>query len=130
MKKDYGKSLKWPACQKSMRKTDELIKKIYARWKAYIVLKPYPANLRFSIYLLALACEIIKKRPISSDSVHKWKGDYLADMNENPKSNVYSQSIAQLKQAERFHRILFSSLIHKVIIFFFSNCKYNLFGYK
>ncbi len=43
-------------------------------------MKPYPPNLRAEIYLLSLACELIKNRPISSNLAQKWRGNYLSDV--------------------------------------------------
>lgn len=81
-----------------------------------MVLKPYPPDIRPEIYLLSLSYELIKNRPISSNLVQKWKGDYLLDIKENTKALVYSQALNQLKQAYKFHRVLFSSFIYKVHI--------------
>ena len=80
LRKDYGKSVKWPACAKSLTKADDMIKKIYRRWRAYMILKPYSPTIRAEIYLLSLCYEIIKNRPIATSLVQKWKGDYLADV--------------------------------------------------
>ena len=45
-----------------------------------MILKPFPPNIRYEIYLLSLSCELIKSRPIPSSLAQKWKGDYLADV--------------------------------------------------
>lgn len=79
--KDFGKTVQWPKVNsKSLRHTDEFMRKIYIRWRSYMVLKPYPPNLRAEIYLLSLSCELIKNRPINSNLAQKWKGNYLADV--------------------------------------------------
>lgn len=81
LRKDYGKSIKWPSCAKSLAKADTMIRKIYIRWRAYMILKPYSPKIRAEIYLLSLCFEIIKNRPIATNMVQNWKGDYLADVN-------------------------------------------------
>jgi hypothetical protein len=61
-----------------------------SRWIAYMVLKPFPPNLRYEIYLLSLSCELIKNRPIPSSLAQKWKGDYLSDVNKSLKKKIFS----------------------------------------
>ncbi|CAF0752373.1 unnamed protein product [Brachionus calyciflorus] len=113
-KKDYGKSVQWPMCKNSLKKANSLVKKIYIRWRAYMILKPYPPNIRSEIYLLSLSYELIKNRPIMSNQAQKWKGDYLSDAKENNKAIQYKNSIADLKQKDNFNRVLFSSFIYKM----------------
>lgn len=79
-KKDYGKSIKWPHSRNSLKKIDETFRKVYIKWRSYMILKPYPPHIRSEIYLLSLSYELIKNRPISSNQAQKWKGDYLADV--------------------------------------------------
>ena len=117
-RKDYGKSFQWPVCLRSMRKADDFLRKMYLRWRAFMVLKPYPPDLRSEIYLLSLSCEIIKKRPMPSNLTQKWKGDYLSNPIENPKSVLYNQAINELKKSYSIRRILFSSFVYKVFYYF------------
>lgn len=79
--RDYGKSVAWPRLNsKTLKHADELLRKIYIRWRAHMILKPYPPAIRAEIYLLSLSCELIKNRPINSSLAQKWKGNYLADV--------------------------------------------------
>ncbi len=79
-KRDYGKSIAWPKPKKFLIKADAYLKKIYERWRAYMILKPYPENVRAEMYLIALAHDILKTRHIPTNFVQKWKGDYLNDV--------------------------------------------------
>ncbi len=36
-RKDYGKSFQWPVCVRSIRKADDLLRKIFIRWRAFMV---------------------------------------------------------------------------------------------
>lgn len=113
-RQDFGKKLMWPTCSRTFFKIDDILRKVYTRWRCYMVLRPYPPNLRTEMYLLSISCELIKNRPISSNLVQKWKGDYLADIVENPKSVSYKQTMDNLKATDGFTRVLFSSLVQKM----------------
>ena len=80
-----------------------------------MILKPYPPDIRPEIYLLALSCELIKNRPISSTLAQRWKGDYLSNSSENSKAAIYINAVNELKKSESFGRILFSSFVLKVL---------------
>lgn len=111
---DFGKHQIWPACSKSFLKLDDYMKKLYIRWRCFMVLRPYPPNLRTEMYLLSISCELIKNRQISSNLVQKWKGNYLADSAENSKCHVFNNAMKSLQASDNFNRILFSSFIQKM----------------
>lgn len=80
MTSDYGKNLKWPKPKRFLLKGEAYLKQIFRRWRAYMILKPYPENVRAEIYLVSLAHDLIKTRSIPSNFVQVWKGDYLKDV--------------------------------------------------
>ena len=63
-----------------LKKADIYMKEIYNRWRAHMILTPYPENVRAEIYLVSLAHDLIKSRYIPNNFVQVWKGDYLNDV--------------------------------------------------
>ncbi len=112
---DFGRGLKWPGTRGgSFKEVDVLMKKMYTRWRCFMVLRPYPASIRTEMYLLSIFCELTKGRKISSSLVQRWKGDYLSDGVENPRNQAYLARIASLKGVDGFGRVLFSSFVEKM----------------
>uniref|UniRef100_A0A146M4P3 Myosin-IA n=1 Tax=Lygus hesperus TaxID=30085 RepID=A0A146M4P3_LYGHE len=113
MTRDWGKSLRWPTPPPAARSVEPVLRRMYDRWRAYMILKPYPRadwqQLRMKI---SAACALKGKRS-SWGQDRKWEGNYLGISSENPDVAIYNTSVKNLKNTDHFNSILFSSFIVK-----------------
>lgn len=113
---DLGKSLKWPAPIPGFVPVNNLLKKIYQRWRAYKIIQRIPANQRVVFELKLLASDYLQQRSsfMQTSIRQEWKGDYLASADENPNVGEYQRSMNDLKGKDHFNQILFSSFAIKL----------------
>jgi myosin-1 len=112
---DFGKHIKWPAPKPGFIPMNNLLKKMYQRWRAYKVIQRIPANQRAIFELKLLAGDYLKQRPsfLETSINQEWKGDYLLLPEENPHALEYRKSISDLRGKDNFTQVLFSTLAIK-----------------
>ncbi|CAF3153265.1 unnamed protein product [Rotaria sp. Silwood2] len=113
---DLGKNIKWPAPKPGFIPINNILKKIYQRWRAYKVIQRIPADQRAIFELKLLAADYLQQRPSFHETSirQEWKGDYLLLPEENPHSLEYRKSISELRGKDNFTHVLFSTLAVKL----------------
>ncbi|CAF0979976.1 unnamed protein product [Rotaria sordida] len=109
--KDLGKNIKWPAPKPGLIPMNNILKKIFQRWRAYKVIQRIPAEQRAIFELKLLAADYLQQRPSFHEiSIRQeWKGDYLLLPEENSHSLEYRKSISELRGKDNFNHVLFST---------------------
>ncbi|XP_073971326.1 unconventional myosin ID [Rhodnius prolixus] len=111
--KDYGKSLRWPPPSIASKAVVPLLRVMYDRWRAGMILKPYPRSEWQQLRMKISAACALKGKRASWGQERKWEGNYLGQSAENPDVAIYNTSIRNLKNSDHFNNILFSSYIVK-----------------
>ncbi|XP_012257190.2 unconventional myosin ID [Athalia rosae] len=111
--RDYGKSLPWPAENFAIRPVVPSLKKIFARWRAWMVLKHIPREDWPQHRLKMAAAPALRSRRQQWGQNRRWEGNYLARSDENPHSTIFNASINNLKNTDHFKAVLFSAFIRK-----------------
>ena len=57
---DLGKSLPWPKPPRSLVPTTDFLKKVFLRWRAYVILSKYPREEWPEMHLKISTMEILK----------------------------------------------------------------------
>ncbi|CAF4603745.1 unnamed protein product, partial [Rotaria sp. Silwood2] len=111
-----GKNIIWPKSRSSFITINNLLKQIYQRWRIKQIEQTLPIELRSTFELKLLASKYLQQRPLFFDrSIYQeWKGDYLAQLEENSRLNEYQKSINELRTKDNFNRIIFSTFAIKV----------------
>lgn len=112
--KDYGKSLSWPVPPAIYKKKEMLLRNIFDRWRAYMVLKSIPLEDWPQIRHKSAAAFAIDKRRAEWGISKKWEGNYLAAVNENDYASNFLSSVSSLQTKDKFQKVLFSSFIRKI----------------
>ena len=60
--RDYGKSIKWPTPPLVGRQAEAKLFSLYARWRAYMMLRKYPRTEWPQLRLQIIAANAFKKR--------------------------------------------------------------------
>jgi len=110
---DYGKSLKWPAPPHLLLGHIDMLKKVYARWRAYMILQRIPRDEWASMHLKILAADAFKRQRRNFGLDRKWEGNYIAMANEVPNKTDAESALNNLKRADQFSKIYFTSLCKK-----------------
>lgn len=111
--RDYGKSLPWPAENFAVRPVVPALKKIFARWRAWMVLKVIPREDWPQLRLKMSAASALRSQRNQWGQERRWEGNYLAKQDENPHSNIFNASINNLRNTDQFKTVLFSAFIRK-----------------
>jgi myosin-1 len=111
--KDFGKRVVWPTPPPMLKKTVEILKKILRRWRAYMILKPYPMSERPSLRLKVTAGDVLKGRRQTWGFQRKWEGNYLINAEENLKAKDAEQALAVLKETDQYSKVLFAGFVKK-----------------
>ncbi|XP_066998175.2 unconventional myosin ID [Anabrus simplex] len=111
--RDYGKSLPWPAPPLAVRQAVAPLKAVYARWRAWMILKTIPREDWPQLKLKIAAASALKGKRSQWGQSRKWEGDYLSRSQENSLSAVYNASVNNLRNGDKFNKVLFSGFIRK-----------------
>lgn len=116
--RDYGKSLPWPQAPTSLRKNPGImqIRKIYEKWRAFMILKRFPREEWPQMQLKIIAAEALKRRRPEWGVKLKWEGDYLERKDENNDYGMFSSNARSLtlRDPANCRKILFSYFIRKI----------------
>ncbi|XP_071495589.1 unconventional myosin-Id-like [Diadema antillarum] len=112
--RDYGRNLQWPEPHRWNVPVARLLEKTHRRWVAAKILRNVPREDWPEVRLKSASQGALNGRRPNWGHRRKWKGDYLADMEENFQSPVYVSMCGQLKVKDKFSEVLFSSMILKV----------------
>lgn len=113
---DYGKSLTWPEPPLYLRSehhTINILKRMYAQWRAYMVLKPFPKEDWPQMQLKVIAVEALRGRKTDWGHDKRWDGNYLSMKSENEYWCEFENACRNLSK-DSFEKVLFSSYIRKV----------------
>ncbi|XP_075237510.1 unconventional myosin ID [Lycorma delicatula] len=111
--RDYGKSIRWPQPSIAMKPHLPKLRAIFDRWRATMILKPYPREEWPQLRMKMSAACALKGKRRSWGHERKWIGDYLSVPSENAEYSTYNASVRSLKTTDHFNEVLFSSYIVK-----------------
>lgn len=111
--KDYGKSLTWPAPPLSLRNSVQIFRKIFNRWRAYMILSKIPKNDWPQMKLKVTAASALLNKRNHYGLGRKWEGNYLSTLMENNNYTTYNDAVNNLKNTKHFGNVLFSSYVTK-----------------
>lgn len=111
---DYGKSRTWPEPPRYIRNDPaiNILKRIYAQWRALMVLKAFPREDWPQMQLKVIAVEALRSK---TDWGHdkRWEGNYLSMKSENEYWCEFENACRNLSK-DSFEKVLFSSYIRKI----------------
>lgn len=110
---DYGKHLPWPRESFAVRPSVPLLKKIFARWRAWMILRHIPKEEWPQLRLKMTAGAALCKKRAHWGQERNWEGNYLAYLRENPHSDIFNASVNNLRNTDHFKSILFSAFVKK-----------------
>ncbi|XP_063236285.1 unconventional myosin ID [Bacillus rossius redtenbacheri] len=110
---DYGKNLKWPPPPLAVRPAVPLIERIFNHWRASMILRSVPREEWPQLRLKIIAVSALGGKRASWGQGRKWLGNYLACPDENSLSASFTASVNNLRNADDFKTVLFSSYICK-----------------
>lgn len=109
----FGKNIKWPTPPPVLGKLVQLLKNVHRRWRAFMILKPYPAAERPSLRLKVTAADVLKGRRQQWGYGRKWEGNYLVNPDVNPRVMEAQHSLNILKDRDNFKNVLFATFVKK-----------------
>lgn len=111
--RDYGKSIQWPTPPLAGRFGEQQLRMLFSRWRAAMILRKYPRSEWPQLRLQIIAASALKRRRRYWGQERKWTGNYLTNTHENSNYNSYNTSINNLKNANAFKCVFFSSFVKK-----------------
>ncbi|CAB3374689.1 Hypothetical predicted protein [Cloeon dipterum] len=112
-RRDFGKSLRWPNPPLVLRKGVKNLKAIHERWRAWMIIKRIPQEDWPQVRYKVKACDALSNKRSYYGLSRRWEGNYLALNNENSDSVQYNHTINNIKNKDKFKKVLFSSFIKK-----------------
>ncbi|XP_029660963.1 unconventional myosin ID [Formica exsecta] len=110
---NYGKHLPWPRENFAVRHVMPALKNMYARWRAWMVLRVIPREDWPQLRLKMAAGAVLRSKRSYWGQDRRWEGNYLSKPDENPQSDVFNSSINNLRNTDHFKTVLFSAFIRK-----------------
>ncbi|XP_070211520.1 unconventional myosin-Id-like [Littorina saxatilis] len=111
--RDYGKNVQWPRPPAILQNMVELLRRVHARWRAYMILRKIPKE-EFPMWRLKVtAGDLLMKKRRDWGVKRKWEGNYLEKTYENSSTADFVSQMNKLKARDGFTKILFSSLVKK-----------------
>ncbi|XP_044760641.1 unconventional myosin ID [Coccinella septempunctata] len=111
--KDYGKSIIWPAPPLTMRESTKILRAMFNRWRAYMVLKKIPQVQWPEMKLKIMAASALLHKRSNWGVSRKWEGNYLSKHAENINYTPFNDAVNNLKNSQHFSSVLFSSFVTK-----------------
>lgn len=111
--RDFGKAIRWPQPPLAGRKAEIELKKMFNNWRAFMILRSIPRSEWPQMRLICIASQAIGNRRKFWGQNRKWLGDYLAIPNENSGYSNYGISVRNMKNADGFKNVVFSSFVKK-----------------
>lgn len=112
--KDYGKNIHWPRPPYIMKNNVNVLKSIFNRWRAYMILQRIPPEEWPQLRLKVTAAAILSGKRQDIGLKQKWEGNYLAKTGDNDDTAGFVSSVGTLKTRDHFRRVLFSSFVRKI----------------
>lgn len=110
---NFGRDVSWPVPPPVLGNTVALLKNVHRRWRAFMILKPYPPAERPSLRLKVTAADVLKGRRQQWGYQRKWEGNYLLNVDENPRAMDAQHSLNLLKDRDQFKQVLFAGFVKK-----------------
>lgn len=111
--RDYGKSIAWPRPPLVGRHAENGLRRLFNKWRAYMLLRKYPRSEWPQLRLQVIAASALNKRRKFWGHDRKWLGNYLSQTAENSNYSNFNASINNMKNADNFKTVLFSSFVKK-----------------
>ncbi|XP_074106186.1 unconventional myosin ID [Cotesia typhae] len=111
--RNYGKLLPWPHENYAIRPVIPALKMMYARWRAWMILRVIPREDWPQLRLKMAAGAALRPKRQYWGQERRWEGNYLAKPDENSQYNIFNSSINNLKNTDHFKTVLFSAFIKK-----------------
>lgn len=111
--KNYGKTLPWPQDNFAIKPVLSTLKNMYARWRAWMILRAIPREDWPQLRLKMAAGAVLRLKRQDWGQEKRWEGNYLSKPDENTNYIIFNTSINNLKNIDHFKTILFSAYIHK-----------------
>lgn len=109
----------WPKAPRALTTVIDVIRRIYRRWKAWLLLRriPYEQWPEFRLKIIATAA--LCGRRLNYGLADKWLGNYLGHKETNIKANQFQAEVRQFLPNET---VLFSSRVIKASSSFLRKC--------
>lgn len=111
--RDYGKSIPWPRPPLAGRKAEKKLKVLFNNWRAFMILRAIPRSDWPQMRLICFTSQAIGNRRKYWGQTRKWCGDYLSNVQENTGYSNYNISVRNMKNADGFRTVVFSSFVKK-----------------
>ncbi|XP_043283324.1 unconventional myosin ID isoform X2 [Venturia canescens] len=111
--RDYGKSITWPQENFAVRSAVPALKMMFARWRAWMILRAIPREDWPQLRLKMAAGAVLRSKRQFWGQVRRWEGNYLAKFDENDHHDVFIASVNNLRNSDHFKSVLFSGFIRK-----------------
>uniref|UniRef100_A0A8C4ZTZ1 Myosin 1D n=1 Tax=Gadus morhua TaxID=8049 RepID=A0A8C4ZTZ1_GADMO len=110
--KDHGRSVKWPAPPKVLRRFEELLKNIHSRWWAWTLIKVLSPEEVLQVRAKVASLEALKGQRADLGLQRAWEGNYLRDSPDTASSLALVSG--ELQRKDKFMRVLFSCNVRKI----------------
>lgn len=110
---DYGKLIKWPAPSITLKPAIPILKQMFQKWRAWMILRKIPRSEWPQLRLKMTAASALRHKRNQYGQGRKWIGNYLALDSETPNAGLFRTSVSGMKSSEHFEKVLFSSHIKK-----------------
>ncbi|XP_056433580.1 unconventional myosin-Id [Gadus chalcogrammus] len=111
--KDHGRSVKWPAPPKVLRRFEELLKNIHSRWWAWTLIKVLSPEEVLQVRAKVASLEALKGQRADLGLQRAWEGNYLKRDSPDTASSLALVS-GELQRKDKFMRVLFSCNVRKI----------------
>ncbi|XP_043792352.1 unconventional myosin ID [Apis laboriosa] len=111
--RDYGKHLIWPRENFAVRHIISVLKIMYERWWAWMILRLIPREDWPQLRLKMAAGIVLRSKRLHWGQDRRWEGNYLSKPDENAHSDIFNSSINNLRNTDHFKAVLFSAFIKK-----------------
>ncbi|KOC66671.1 Myosin-IA [Habropoda laboriosa] len=111
--RNYGKNLSWPRENFAVRHIIFVLKVMYERWWAWMILRLIPREDWPQLRLKMAAGIVLRSKRLHWGQDRRWEGNYLSKPDENSQSDVFNSSINNLRNTDHFKTVLFSAFVRK-----------------
>ncbi|XP_053913210.1 unconventional myosin-Ig isoform X2 [Cuculus canorus] len=112
---DYGKNVAWPEPPAVLENFQEVIQRLFQRWRARQIIKNIPPSEVGQIRAKVAAMEVLEGLRKDWGCRRAWIRDYLSSPNENAALALpFARRLRVLQDEEHFHSVLFSCHVRKI----------------
>ncbi|XP_071959724.1 unconventional myosin-Id-like isoform X2 [Antedon mediterranea] len=112
--RDLGRNRAWPPPPHVLLGFTAEMKKMHNRWVAKTVLSRIPKEEWEQVRIKAAAMNALRGKRSDWGYRRKWQGNYLASLTDNNQTAPFVSASSNLKNKDKFNKVLFSSTVVKV----------------